>query len=186
MSKIVVSVEYEVKALAIEHARVRTVPKPWGTVDLRLWSNARPDGSAIGEIRYERPGSGLQILRYCSSCCSRASRSLFRFTGTMRMRNRSDCRLRQPGIWPDGWCVKAGLIECDLALAVCAKLLTIEIFFTGNLGVKASAQGTSGPRCFQVSIFPRLPRPKRAQQGPAAGECETRRMPPARRQIVLM
>ena len=34
--------------------------------------------------------------------------------------------------WPDGWCVKAGLIECDLALAVCAKLLTIEIFFTGN------------------------------------------------------
>jgi hypothetical protein len=42
------------------------------------------------------------------------------------------CRLGQPGIWPDGWCVKAGLIECDLALAVCAKLLTIEIFFTGN------------------------------------------------------
>src|SRR6267154_2739059 len=57
MSKIVVSVEYEVKALAIEHARVRTVPKPWGIVDLRPWSNARPDGSAIGEIRYERPGS---------------------------------------------------------------------------------------------------------------------------------
>ena len=57
MSKIVVSVEYEVKALAIEHARVRTVPKPWGILDLRPWSNARPDGSAIGEIRYERPGS---------------------------------------------------------------------------------------------------------------------------------
>src|SRR5712671_2240576 len=55
--KYVVSVEYEVKALAIEHARARTVPKPWGIVDLRPWSNARPDGSAIGEIRYERPGS---------------------------------------------------------------------------------------------------------------------------------
>src|SRR5258708_30170358 len=55
--KYVVSVEYEVKALAIEHARAHTVPKPWGIVDLRPWSNARPDGSAIGEIRYERPGS---------------------------------------------------------------------------------------------------------------------------------
>src|SRR6266446_4278766 len=55
--KYVVSVEYEVKALAIEHARAHTVPKPWGIVDPRPWSNARPDGSAIGEIRYERPGS---------------------------------------------------------------------------------------------------------------------------------
>jgi hypothetical protein len=34
------------------------------------------------------------------------------------------------GFWPDGWCVKSGLIEWDLALAVCAKLLTIEIFLT--------------------------------------------------------
>src|SRR5712672_657618 len=57
MSKIVVSVEYEVKALAIEHARVRTVPKPWGIVDLRPWSNAREGGRAIGELWYERPGS---------------------------------------------------------------------------------------------------------------------------------
>src|SRR6266436_1772980 len=72
--KYVVSVEYEVKALAIEHARAHTVPKPWGIVDLRPWSNACPDGSAIGEIRYERPVARLQILRYCSSCCSRASR----------------------------------------------------------------------------------------------------------------
>jgi mannose-6-phosphate isomerase len=43
--------------LAIEHARAHTVSKPWGIVDLRPWSNARQDGSAIGEIRYERPGS---------------------------------------------------------------------------------------------------------------------------------
>src|SRR5258708_8059509 len=55
-AKYVVSVEYEVKALAIEHARARTVPKPWGIVDLRPWSTARPDGMAIGEIRYQRPG----------------------------------------------------------------------------------------------------------------------------------
>jgi mannose-6-phosphate isomerase len=52
----VVSVEYEVKALAIEHARAHAVPKPWGIVDLRPWSNARHDGCAIGEIWYERPG----------------------------------------------------------------------------------------------------------------------------------
>ena len=42
--------------MAIEHARAHTVPKPWGIVDLRPWSNARHDGNAIGEIWYERPG----------------------------------------------------------------------------------------------------------------------------------
>jgi mannose-6-phosphate isomerase len=42
--------------LTIELARPHTVPKPWGIVDLRPWINARPDGNAIGEIRYERPG----------------------------------------------------------------------------------------------------------------------------------
>jgi mannose-6-phosphate isomerase len=45
-----------VKALAIEHARAHSLPKPWGVVDLRPWSNARHDGDAIGEIWYERPG----------------------------------------------------------------------------------------------------------------------------------
>jgi len=55
--KYVVSVEHEVKALAIEHARAHTVPKPWGIADLRPWSNVRLDGSTIGEIRYERPDS---------------------------------------------------------------------------------------------------------------------------------
>jgi mannose-6-phosphate isomerase len=43
--------------LAIEHARAHTVSKPWGIIDLHPWSNARHDGSAVGEIQYERPGS---------------------------------------------------------------------------------------------------------------------------------
>ena len=42
--------------MAIEHARAHTLPKPWGVVDLRPWSNARHDGNAIGEIWYERAG----------------------------------------------------------------------------------------------------------------------------------
>ena len=42
--------------MAIEHAGAQSVPKPWGIVDLRPWSNARHHGSAIGEIRYGRPG----------------------------------------------------------------------------------------------------------------------------------
>ena len=42
--------------MAVEHARAHTLPKPWGVVDLRPWSNARHDGNAIGEIWYERPG----------------------------------------------------------------------------------------------------------------------------------
>jgi mannose-6-phosphate isomerase len=52
-----VSVEDEVRDLAIEHARTHTVSKPWGIVDPRPWSNARRDGKAIGEIWYQRPGS---------------------------------------------------------------------------------------------------------------------------------
>ena len=40
--------------MAIEHARARALPKPWGVVDLCPWSNAGHDGSAIGEIWYER------------------------------------------------------------------------------------------------------------------------------------
>ena len=42
--------------MTIEHARAHALPKPWGIVDLRPWSNARHDGSPIGEIWYERPG----------------------------------------------------------------------------------------------------------------------------------
>lgn len=42
--------------MAIEHARAHPLPKPWGAVDLRPWSNASHDGNAIGEIWYERPG----------------------------------------------------------------------------------------------------------------------------------
>jgi mannose-6-phosphate isomerase len=44
--------------MAIEHARTRALPKPWGVEDLRPWSTARHDGDAIGEIWYERPDHG--------------------------------------------------------------------------------------------------------------------------------
>jgi mannose-6-phosphate isomerase len=40
--------------MAVEHARARALPKPWGAVDLRPWSSAYQDGSPIGEIWYER------------------------------------------------------------------------------------------------------------------------------------
>jgi mannose-6-phosphate isomerase len=41
--------------MAIEHALARALPKPWGVEDVRPWSTARHDGTAIGEIWYERP-----------------------------------------------------------------------------------------------------------------------------------
>src|SRR5271168_818806 len=44
--------------MVIEHACAHALPKPWGVLDLRPWSDARrdgDDGGAIGEIRYERP-----------------------------------------------------------------------------------------------------------------------------------
>jgi mannose-6-phosphate isomerase len=45
----------EVGLMVIEHARAHALPKPWGVLDLSPWSDARHDGGAIGEIRYERP-----------------------------------------------------------------------------------------------------------------------------------
>ena len=40
--------------MTIEHARTRTLPKPWGVDDLRPWNKASHDGNTIGEIWYER------------------------------------------------------------------------------------------------------------------------------------
>ena len=57
--KNVVSVEEEVRALAIEHAHTHTVSKPWGIVDPRPWSSGVRDGKAIGEIWYKRPGGNV-------------------------------------------------------------------------------------------------------------------------------
>lgn len=50
--------------MAIELARVRELPKPWGVVDPRPWSNAGRDGSAIGELCFERssPAAGEPAL----------------------------------------------------------------------------------------------------------------------------
>ena len=41
--------------MAIEHACMRAVRKPWGSIDLRPWSNMRNDGVAIGELWFQRP-----------------------------------------------------------------------------------------------------------------------------------
>jgi mannose-6-phosphate isomerase len=41
--------------MAIEHACVRVVRKPWGSTDLRPWSEIRHNGVAIGELRFQRP-----------------------------------------------------------------------------------------------------------------------------------
>jgi mannose-6-phosphate isomerase len=42
--------------LTIEHAMVRTKPKPWGSTDLRPWSEASTSEGPIGELWFERPG----------------------------------------------------------------------------------------------------------------------------------
>ena len=42
--------------LTIEHAVVRTKPKPWGSLDLRPWSEASTTDGPIGELWFERPG----------------------------------------------------------------------------------------------------------------------------------
>jgi mannose-6-phosphate isomerase len=40
--------------MTIEHARAHSLPKPWGVLDPRPWSNAGDDANTIGEIWYER------------------------------------------------------------------------------------------------------------------------------------
>jgi mannose-6-phosphate isomerase len=40
--------------MAVEQARVRLVPKPWGRTDLRPWNVHHDAGTAIGEIWFER------------------------------------------------------------------------------------------------------------------------------------
>jgi len=40
--------------MAIEHAGIRVVDKPWGSLDLRPWSDIRHSGVAIGELWFDR------------------------------------------------------------------------------------------------------------------------------------
>ena len=42
--------------MTIERAIVRTKPKPWGSLDLRPWSEASTTDGPIGELWFERPG----------------------------------------------------------------------------------------------------------------------------------
>jgi mannose-6-phosphate isomerase len=51
--------------IAVEHAGVRLLPKPWGSLDLRPWTARCPDGVAIGEIWFQRtitPASDPALL----------------------------------------------------------------------------------------------------------------------------
>jgi mannose-6-phosphate isomerase len=41
--------------MAIEHAAVQAVRKPWGVTDLRPWSDIDGSGGAIGELWFHRP-----------------------------------------------------------------------------------------------------------------------------------
>jgi mannose-6-phosphate isomerase len=41
--------------MAIEHACVQVVRKPWGSTDLQPWSDIHHDGAAIGELWFQRP-----------------------------------------------------------------------------------------------------------------------------------
>ncbi len=43
--------------MTIEHARTHSLPKPWGVVDLRPWSDAGDNANTIGEIWFERSAS---------------------------------------------------------------------------------------------------------------------------------
>jgi hypothetical protein len=73
--------------MAIEHARAHAVTKPWGVEDLRPWSSAGHDGSAIGEILYERASNGAAIP---------VSHFRSRYIRTMRLRTRWAWQMAKP------------------------------------------------------------------------------------------
>jgi mannose-6-phosphate isomerase len=54
--RLVLSGANQENIMAIEHACIRVVRKPWGSTDLRSWSEIRHTGVAIGELRFQRPG----------------------------------------------------------------------------------------------------------------------------------
>src|SRR5450755_1886108 len=43
--------------MTIEQAHAHSLPKPWGVLDLRPWSNAGDAANTIGEVWYERTDS---------------------------------------------------------------------------------------------------------------------------------
>ena len=46
--------------MAIEHASVRVVRKPWGVADLQPWSSIDGSGDAVGELWFQRAGSSTR------------------------------------------------------------------------------------------------------------------------------
>jgi mannose-6-phosphate isomerase len=47
--------------MAIEHASVQVVRKPWGVADLHPWSSSDGSGDAIGELWFQRPDKNSLI-----------------------------------------------------------------------------------------------------------------------------
>jgi hypothetical protein len=47
--------------MAIEHASVQVVHKPWGVADLRPWSSSDGSGEAIGELWFQRADKNAPI-----------------------------------------------------------------------------------------------------------------------------
>ena len=47
--------------MAIEHASVQVVRKPWGVADLHPWSSSDGSGDAIGELWFQRPDKNALI-----------------------------------------------------------------------------------------------------------------------------
>jgi len=47
--------------MAVEHATVQVVRKPWGVADLRPWSEVDGSGSAVGELWFQRPDQAAPV-----------------------------------------------------------------------------------------------------------------------------
>jgi mannose-6-phosphate isomerase len=47
--------------MAIEHAAVQAVRKPWGVTDLRPWSDIDGSGGAVGELWFQRPNQAAPV-----------------------------------------------------------------------------------------------------------------------------
>ena len=85
-----------VNFMTLELASEQAVHKPWGTSDLRPWSDLGSNGALIGELWFQRADLRRQNRHSCSSCSSPTRRSPFRCILTTRLRVRWAFRMARP------------------------------------------------------------------------------------------
>jgi mannose-6-phosphate isomerase len=110
--------EHPGTVMAIEYARARAVPKPWGVVDLFPWNSAGDNGAAVGEVWYERADSA-------AAAPSLLLKLLFTSQPISIQVHPNDAfahSISQPNGKTEAWCVLSAAPEAKVALGLRRRL----------------------------------------------------------------